>query len=83
MWFRNDLRVADNPALSNACERGRVVACFVVSSAQWREHDAGEQRLAFLGRSLNALSSELAQLGIALKLIEAPRIEDVRVRCRH
>jgi len=77
VWFRNDLRVADNPALSTACERGRVVACFVVSSAQWCEHDVGERRLAFLGRSLNALSCELAQLGIALKLIEAPRFEDV------
>jgi deoxyribodipyrimidine photo-lyase len=77
VWFRNDLRVADNPALSEACERGRVIACFVVSGAQWQDHDVGERRLAFLGRSLNALTIELAELGIALTLIEAPRFVDV------
>ena len=77
MWFRNDLRVADNPALSEACEHGLVVACFVVSGGQWLDHDVGERRLAFLGRSLNALATELAKLGIALKLIEAPLFVDV------
>ncbi|MEJ2133104.1 MAG: deoxyribodipyrimidine photo-lyase [Gammaproteobacteria bacterium] len=51
VWFRNDLRVADNPALMHARERGRVVACFAICSAQWREHDVGDMRLAFLARS--------------------------------
>ena len=77
VWFRNDLRVADNPALSEACEHDRVVACFVVSSVQWRDHDVGERRLAFLGRSLNALSVELAKLSIPIELIEAPSFGDV------
>ncbi len=77
MWFRNDLRIADNPALVAACESGPVVACFVVSSAQWRDHAVGERRLAFLGRSLNAVAVALAKLGIPLKLIEAPHFDDV------
>jgi hypothetical protein len=66
VWFRNDLRVADNPALTEACACGPVVACFVVSTNQWRVHDVGDRRLAFLGRSLNALARELAILGIPM-----------------
>jgi deoxyribodipyrimidine photo-lyase len=77
VWFRNDLRVADNPALMHARERGRVVACFAICSAQWREHDVGDMRLAFLARSLGALANELATRGIPLELIEAPCFRDV------
>lgn len=77
IWFRNDLRVADNPALTTACEWGQVTACFVVSGVQWRDHDVGDRRLAFLGRTLNALAGELAKLGIPLELIDAPRFVDV------
>ena len=77
VWFRNDLRVADNPALAQACSSGRVVACFVVSDLQWQEHDVGERRLAFLGRAVNALAQELAELGIQFNLINAPRFADV------
>ncbi len=77
VWFRNDLRVADNPALWEACEYGRVIACFVKSAVQWRDHDVGNRRLAFLARSLNALSCELARLGIPLVVVDAPRFVDV------
>jgi len=77
VWFRNDLRIADNPALLNACDDDEVIACFVLSAAQWREHDVGERRLAFLGRSVNALSTVLAHIGITLEILEAPRFADV------
>ena len=66
MWFRNDLRVADNPALSRACRHDQVIACFFECAEQWRQHDVGPRRLAFLGRCVNALSRELAALGIPL-----------------
>lgn len=77
VWFRHDLRVADNPALAEACEGGQVVACFVVSGDQWRDHDVGVRRLAFLGRTLNVLINNLAKLGIAFELLDAPRFVDV------
>ena len=39
VWFRNDLRVFDNPALSAACEsRNEVAAVFIVSESQWKDH---------------------------------------------
>jgi deoxyribodipyrimidine photo-lyase len=48
-----------------------------MSGVQWRDHDVGDRRLAFLGRTVNALACELARLGIAFKLIDAPRFVDV------
>lgn len=29
VWFRNDLRVSDNPSLVAACEAGDVVAVYI------------------------------------------------------
>ena len=77
VWFRNDLRVQDNPALEIACEAGPVTACFVCSETQWRRHDVGDRRIAFLGRCLNSLAIELGKLGISLKVVNAPGFEDV------
>ncbi|MGB2238263.1 MAG: deoxyribodipyrimidine photo-lyase, partial [Pseudomonadales bacterium] len=33
-WFRNDLRVQDNPGLSVAAARGEVLPVFIVDSDQ-------------------------------------------------
>jgi deoxyribodipyrimidine photo-lyase len=62
VWFRSDLRVHDNPALFEAMADSEVVAVFCLAPAQWRAHDVGDNRLAFLLRSLGALSHELARL---------------------
>lgn len=69
--------MADNPALSAAREQAEVVACFVVSEAQWRSHDVGDRRLAFLNRCVQALAVELAQLGIPLRVLHVPWFRDV------
>ena len=37
VWFRNDLRTGDNPALTAACKKNQPVrACFVVTPEQWQ-----------------------------------------------
>lgn len=77
VWFRNDLRTTDNPALFYARQQGPVTACFVVSDMQWRAHDVGDVRLAFLGRSVNELAQQLALLGIPLQIINAAEFSDV------
>ncbi|MEJ2087002.1 MAG: deoxyribodipyrimidine photo-lyase [Gammaproteobacteria bacterium] len=77
VWFRNDLRVADNPALFEACETGEpVVAVFLVSDGQWREHGLGRPRLAFLKATLTRLADDLTALGIPLWIERAPRFRD-------
>ena len=77
VWFRNDLRVADNPALTAACKGAeRVRACFILTPGQWQEHDWSPARVQFVTAHANTLSEELARLGIPLAFIHAERFED-------
>ncbi|PXX90205.1 deoxyribodipyrimidine photo-lyase [Marinobacter vulgaris] len=77
VWFRNDLRVADNAALTAACKhRQPVRACFVVTPEQWREHDWSPARVRFVLDHANALSQELSRLGIPLSFITATTFSD-------
>ena len=57
-WFRRDLRLADNPALSAAAALGRpVVPLFVVDDQLLAP--SGPTRAAYLEATLGALSSSL------------------------
>lgn len=80
VWFRNDLRAADNPALTAACkeadEAGQVRACFILTPAQWQEHSWSPARVQFVMAHANALAEELAKLGIPLSFINADRFDD-------
>ncbi|WP_417521302.1 deoxyribodipyrimidine photo-lyase [Marinobacter sp.] len=83
VWFRNDLRIADNPALTAACKesdpsgsRAQVRACFILTPAQWQEHDWSPARVQFVVAHANALAEELAKLGIPLSFIEAEHFSD-------
>lgn len=77
VWFKNDLRIHDHPALDAASARGDVVACYCVSIAQWRSHDMGDWRLAFQLRTLQLLAAELAALNIPLKILATPDFSQV------
>ncbi len=77
VWFRNDLRVGDNPALSAAMHAGPTTAVFCLSEAQWRSHDVGDVRLGFLLRSLSALKAQLDTLNVPLRIVHAPWFADV------
>ncbi|MDQ1739655.1 MAG: deoxyribodipyrimidine photo-lyase, partial [Pseudonocardiales bacterium] len=59
MWFRRDLRLADNPALVAATEAGNgsVLGVFVLDPALLQP--CGTPRLAVLHRTLRALDSQL------------------------
>ncbi|MFW5653845.1 MAG: deoxyribodipyrimidine photo-lyase, partial [Planctomycetota bacterium] len=79
MWFRSDLRVADNTALraaSEAADRG-VVAVFTACPQQWREHDWGDPRIDFVWRNLRALHEKLSNLNIPLHVLMLNRFSDV------
>ncbi|MEQ5817411.1 deoxyribodipyrimidine photo-lyase [Marinobacter sp. NFXS11] len=77
VWFRNDLRIADNAALTAACESNEQVrACFILTPEQWQEHDWSPARVHFVIAHANALAEELAKLGIPLSFIHAKRFED-------
>ncbi|MFO1099727.1 MAG: deoxyribodipyrimidine photo-lyase [Xanthobacteraceae bacterium] len=73
VWFRDDLRVADNPALTAAAKMGRpVIAAFVLD-----EETTGLRRLGgasrwWLAGALRALDQSLRERGIALTLRRGP-----------
>lgn len=76
VWFRRDLRLTDNPALTRAIENSRedgkpVAAVFVKSFTQWQEHHISDAQLNFMHRNLQCLERGLERLGIALHVVTA------------
>ena len=68
VWFRHDLRITDNKALSAACADpdAEVLAIFVATPQQWQKHALAERQIDFIHQNLLALQHSLAQLGIPL-----------------
>lgn len=67
VWFRNDLRVQDNPALSAACSSGQPVTALVcLTPDQWAHHNESPARIAYWHDRLAWLEAELSALNIAL-----------------
>ncbi len=77
VWLRNDLRLRDNPALDAARREGPVVAVYCWCPAQWRSHGTGPRRMAFILRCLRALSADLAERGIPLRILMAKHFSEV------
>jgi deoxyribodipyrimidine photo-lyase len=57
MWFRRDLRLADNPALLDAAAVGDVLGVFVLDPLLWKR--SGDRRRAHLAASLRSLSDSM------------------------
>ena len=73
VWFRDDLRLADNPALLHAAERGRpIVAVFVLDEVSPGLRPLGGASRWWLHRSLAALDADLAGYGVRLCLRRGP-----------
>jgi deoxyribodipyrimidine photo-lyase len=69
VWFRNDLRVADNPAISAAAKSGRPVTALYVLEEEGPEiRPLGAASRWWLAQSLRALTGRLASLGLTLVL---------------
>lgn len=62
-WLRRDLRLGDNPALTEAAGRGQVLPVFVLDPALLAGRWASERRQAFLFGGLRALGEQLRQHG--------------------
>ncbi len=67
VWFRNDLRLADNPALCAAAESGLpVIACYILDDTHGRA--MGGAMRWWLAQSLRSLEKSLAEHNIPLIL---------------
>jgi deoxyribodipyrimidine photo-lyase len=71
-WFRNDLRVTDNPAFTQACEQtDKVLPVYVHdpkhdAQARWGFERMGAHRKVFLAARLQDLALQLKALGLPL-----------------
>lgn len=67
VWFRNDLRLQDNPALAAACSStGPVTAVVCLTPGQWAQHNESPARIAYWHDRLVWLEAELASRNIRL-----------------
>ncbi|WP_333822623.1 cryptochrome/photolyase family protein [Pinisolibacter sp.] len=78
LWLRDDLRIADNPALVRAVESGRpVVALFVLDEVSPDIRPLGGASRWWLHRSLAGFADRFARLGGTLRLGRGPASEIV------
>jgi deoxyribodipyrimidine photo-lyase len=77
-WFRRDLRLRDNPALSGAAARsgGRVMPLFILDDAILRAPRTGAARVAFMIAALRDLDAGLRACGSRL-VVRRGRPSDV------
>ncbi|CAN7422533.1 deoxyribodipyrimidine photo-lyase [Devosia sp. LjRoot16] len=69
VWLRNDLRIADNPALFAALKHRKAHAIHI-EATDGRLRRRGAASRWWLHHSLNRLAEELAQLGVPLETVE-------------
>lgn len=65
-WFRQDLRLADLPALMAAASAGKVIPCFILDHQAAGEWAPGQASRWWLHQSLVSLGKSLSNLGSGL-----------------
>ena len=68
LWFRQDLRLSDQPALVAACHNGRVIPVYVLEDEGSGDHAMGGASRWWLHHSLTALGKALRDKGSRLTL---------------
>lgn len=79
VWFREDLRIHDNPALFEAAEASfdGIVALYIIDKSLWLKHHTAACRVEFILRGLAQLSEALSKLAIPLLIREVNDTSDV------
>ncbi|TXD96512.1 deoxyribodipyrimidine photo-lyase [Psychrobacter frigidicola] len=82
MWFRRDLRLHDNTALTALCERAqsdnaKASALFFFTPEQWQSHDTSLAQVDHIARTLPKLAQSLTkQLNIPLTVYVCENFKD-------
>ena len=76
VWFRNDLRFEDNPALREAFTHSKKVhAIYIFSNKQHKKHNEANVKIDFVIKNLFLLEKRLAELNVPLTIIESDGFE--------
>lgn len=81
-WFRDDLRLADNPALLSAVADGPVVAVYVLDEESEGIRPLGAAARWWLHHALAGLEQGLGELGIELVLRRGPGAREIAAAAR-
>ncbi|WP_197479220.1 deoxyribodipyrimidine photo-lyase, partial [Oleiphilus sp. HI0132] len=75
IWFRSDLRVYDNPALSAAMSSGPSIAVYVISEETWDAHNESPAKRSLILRQLEILSGALSELNVPFYVLTAESMQ--------
>ena len=59
VWFRQDLRLCDNPALNAACREDSIIPIYILDDVNPKEHKLGAASRWWLHHSLDSLNKSL------------------------
>ena len=76
-WFRTDLRIHNNPALSNALASGPTLAIYIATPTQWQLHDDAAIKLDFWRRNLAELKTQLGKRNVDLLFFQVAEYKDI------
>jgi len=82
LWFRQDLRIDDNPALIAGCRHAEVVPCFIWVPEEEGDWPAGAASRWWLHQSLRVLDEQLRQRGSRLIVRAGDSLEVLRELAR-
>jgi deoxyribodipyrimidine photo-lyase len=83
LWFRNDLRLADNPALHHALNNPltggatELLGCYVLCDQYIAEHPINRRQLWFIYRHLQLLQRAFNRSGHAFKVVRVAQARDI------
>ncbi|AOE48962.1 cryptochrome/photolyase family protein [Kangiella sediminilitoris] len=76
VWFRQDIRVEDNPALHYAAKNGNVIGLYIEAEEQRKEHDESDAKVGLIYDSLLKLREQLNKLNIPLHIVKVETFKD-------
>ena len=82
IWYKRDLRVQDQPALSKAAALGAVLPLFIVEPDYWRLSDTSARHYAVLAEALTDLRDQTARIGAPLVVRSGDAVEVLERMCR-
>ena len=78
VWFRNDLRIYDNPALHHAAsDKEGVLAVYFICLDMIKNHSVAPVRTDFVRRHLLELTEDLAELNIPLVIFNVDKTREI------
>ena len=69
VWFKRDLRIHDNSALSEATKKGIVLPLYIFEPELWNRPDHSYRHYMFLKEALNDLENQLKSVGANLTVL--------------